>query len=308
MQASDFLKKMGLHEKEAQLYLLGLSLGTQATSLFAKKLNLPRSTTQLYLLNLAKQGYMTKSMRAGVQFFTSLPADQISSILNKHKVELEKREEEFYEILPELTARRNETTTIPDFTYYDGEDGIKAIYKDILEQKSELYLFQSPGDHYSESYGKFLEQHIRRQVQEGIHVRALTPKIPEFDVHFLLEYDKKSFVERRFTSLEELHLPGQILSYGDRVAIITGHQSRIRGFLIKDKDFSDTVKILFDYIWKKSLSEHKKVLKEANYQEDMKEVSPLVEQNDKEIADYYARTFREKIIENEHLNLNNKET
>lgn len=291
MQASDFLKKMGLHEHEVRLYLLGLSLGTQATSIFAKKLSLPRSTTQLYLLNLTKFGYMSKTVRAGVQFFTSLPPDHLENIITKRKDELQKREMELREVLPELSARKSELSQVPDVTYYDGEDGVKAIYRDLLEQKVDLLLFQSPLDHYTASFSKFLEKHIRKQVQEGIHVKALTPKVPDFSVNFLMQYDKISNVERCFTLQDEMNIPSQMLVYGDRVAIISGHTERMRGILIKDKDYATTMEILFKFIWSASKKIHNKIVMNddpLNYAEDVREMNI---KNNENVAEYITDIF-----------------
>src|SRR3989338_386223 len=101
------LKKIGLSDKEAKVYLAGLELGKASVQDIAKKAGVNRTTVYVMVGSLENRGLM-KTMKVGKRtFFVSENPDTFLDVLKKSKKEIEEKEMEIKEILPELKSLYN---------------------------------------------------------------------------------------------------------------------------------------------------------------------------------------------------------
>ena len=96
------LKKYGLSEKEAKIYLTLLEMGKSAVSDIAKKAGINRSTTYVIIEALIEQGLVNTSEENKVKRYTATPP---SNLIRTIEETIEKQNEllnEVNTVLPEL--------------------------------------------------------------------------------------------------------------------------------------------------------------------------------------------------------------
>lgn len=128
----NILTKLGLSEKEAEIYLTLLSLGTAAASSISRRLNIPRQTVYSILEKLVESGFIEQSDKRGVKQFFCDPSDLLS-VIEKQKTQLEKNKEILEKELPAIIASRKRSPSFPKIQYYEGEKGLKRLFGNILD-------------------------------------------------------------------------------------------------------------------------------------------------------------------------------
>lgn len=128
----NILIKLGLSDKEIEVYLALLGVGTSAASSISRQLNMPRQTVYSILEKLVESGFIEQSDKRGVKQFFCNPNDLLS-VIEKQKTQLEKNREVLEKELPLIMASRKRSPTFPKIQYYEGEKGLKRLFNNILD-------------------------------------------------------------------------------------------------------------------------------------------------------------------------------
>ncbi|MFH0770307.1 MAG: helix-turn-helix domain-containing protein [Candidatus Peregrinibacteria bacterium] len=129
------LKRIGLEEKEIEIYLAALTLKFARASDIARLAKQSRSHAYLMLRSLENRGLISELDRGKVLHFVAEPPESLLSYL-------EDREQEFRSIraiaegaLPQLKALTQPLVDQPRVTLLSGMDGMKKVYRHILREK-----------------------------------------------------------------------------------------------------------------------------------------------------------------------------
>jgi sugar-specific transcriptional regulator TrmB len=139
------LRKLGLKEKEVNVYLAALELGYTSVQNLARQANISRPTAYAIIRGLIKKGLMREIKRKGLikgekSAFTAESPDSLLGLLRVQKREIEEREREFIRIISILQSRyyltgQNEIRT------YEGPAGLKLLLDDFSQsQTNEIYF------------------------------------------------------------------------------------------------------------------------------------------------------------------------
>lgn len=134
------LRKLGLTDKEARVYLAALALGYTSVQKIARQAQISRPTAYEVIKNLEKKGLMSESKEAGKKYFVAESPDRLLGLLHIQKREIEEKEREFLRIIADVKnkyalAGKNAIKT------YQGENGIKLLLEDFLTTKAkEIYV------------------------------------------------------------------------------------------------------------------------------------------------------------------------
>lgn len=129
------LKKLGLTDKEAKVYLAALELGYAPIQDIAKKAAINRATTYVIMDSLIQKGIAAHFNKGKKRFFVAESPDQLLGLLRVQEREIEERKREFERILPELRTLHNLSENKPKVLYYEGVEGIRSIQAEILRSK-----------------------------------------------------------------------------------------------------------------------------------------------------------------------------
>jgi predicted transcriptional regulator len=140
-------KKLGLTEKEIEIYLAINSFGPCAVSLIAKTAGLPRQTVYSILQKLIQDGFVEQSDKQGVkQFFTN--PQRLPIVFEEKTRELIKNKLLIEKAIPELLAQQKRLVSLPKVVYYEGKVGLKTLLNGIID----LYK-QSPTEKEFRGFG-----------------------------------------------------------------------------------------------------------------------------------------------------------
>lgn len=127
-----YLAKLDFTEKEQKIFTVLAGLGVQPASVIAGRCNLDRVTTYKHLKKLAERGFVQTYVRDGVRCFGIEDFDAIEEYLRDHVEEYERLIDQLPMAMNILKSLKSEGDVIPKLQMFEGEAGIKALFRDIL--------------------------------------------------------------------------------------------------------------------------------------------------------------------------------
>ncbi len=237
------LQNYGFSEKEAKVYLTVLELWTSIASTIARRAELNRVTTYTILEDLKRDGIANETAKEGVKYYSVISPD----ILLK---QIEQKYESFKEKVPEMLALAEKFGSKPKIQFFEGLEGIKKMYGDLLTSTTEpISAFLG-----LESISLKLHEHLEKEflpqrVKLGIKARVISHAGEKNKIYKSM--DKKTLRETRMVKDVDFILHHEINIYGDnRVAIAMFNNEEMSAIIIHSKKFHDTLLSIFNFIWK----------------------------------------------------------
>ncbi|MDQ5911856.1 MAG: HTH-type transcriptional regulator, sugar sensing transcriptional regulator [Patescibacteria group bacterium] len=162
----DFLKKLGLSDKEIDVYKTLLPLGSVSASQIAQELNLPRQTVYSILERLVEQRFVKQSEKFGTKQFAADPEDLLV-VLDKQKRDIEENKERIIKEIPTIQALKQRSRNFPKFEYYEGKNGLKRLFESIID----LYKKEGFTDFKGYGVNKFADALDREYLQNFVEQR-----------------------------------------------------------------------------------------------------------------------------------------
>ncbi|MBP9718313.1 hypothetical protein KBD59_03385 [Candidatus Gracilibacteria bacterium] len=250
------LQKIGLTDKDAEVYLACLELGTQPASVIAKKASLKRPTTYLILEGLLKRGLVSEYNGANVKYFTAVSPDYLVNYVEKQKRELSQHQHELEQYLPQLHSLANPYTISPKVRFYEGVEGIERVMDDTLKSSTKIMCYSSTDSWFSRQDTRdYITQYGRKRVhQYKIPMRAmyldteLSRKYHEMD--YPRGADGTTLSEWRWFDKSVTELNNEINIYDNKVAIVTISRTELIGIIIESKEIANTHRAIFEEAWR----------------------------------------------------------
>lgn len=162
------LSDLGLSEKEAEVYLASLALGSSSILQIARTCGIKRTTIYSLVESLKQKGLLTAEIRGFKQYFVAEHPEKLELLL-------EEKRQKLTQTLPELTALYNLKGTEGVIKYYEGLPAIKSIYENLLKEMRphEDYLVMSKPDDWVKWDEEFFINFLfrRGELARGIDVR-----------------------------------------------------------------------------------------------------------------------------------------
>jgi len=132
------LRKLGLKEKEVQVYLAGLDLGPSSVQQIAKKARITRPTTYGIIKILEKKGLFIEAKQKKKRLFVAQSPERILGILRIQKREIEEKEREFIRIIAALESKYSKEKE--GIKVFKGKEGLRAL-EEIISFTSTPEIF-----------------------------------------------------------------------------------------------------------------------------------------------------------------------
>lgn len=227
------LEKLGLQEADIKVYLSLLKNGQSTATEIAQQTTLNRSHIYDKLDILIEKGLVSFVIKNNVKYFQASKPEKILEYVQEMQKNIER-------MMPELNKIQNLPKQQTIVELYQGKEGMKTVFKDVLREKKDYYVLGEEAK-FQEILPVFIKQFLR-------DVKEL--KIKE---HLLSKESLKNKIEKT-KNTEIKYLPDNFFSpvmtaiYGDKIAIFIWSEPLFT-ILIKDKDVSKSFKTYFDLLW-----------------------------------------------------------
>lgn len=239
------LEQIGLNSKEIMVYTACLKLGSSSVRKIAAEADINRGTTHDILKNLVKLGLVSYYHKDKRQYFIAEDPDRLNSLVEEKYHKLLETRGRVHAIIPQLKSIYNNSSGKPIVKFFEGYNGTRTILRDVLETCREngikQYFVYSTSGIRNIIY-KLYPDFSRDRVEAGIKVRVISMGSGG---------EKRGLDERKWLTQEESVSAYMILYNGNIAMITVDADAKPMGVIIKDKNFFELQKIIFDSVWAK---------------------------------------------------------
>lgn len=238
------LTNLGLTPEESKVYLAILELGGAFVSAIARRAGANRSSCYHTLQNLVKKGLVSSYQKGRVLHFSAEDPKRFLQIA-------EERMAHTKELIPQLLSLTNTLAFKPKIRFYEGLEGIKSIFEDVLTTKDEVLGYTNLRG-LIDLFPEYFKEYCHKKVRNGIRTRTICPATPE-GVDIINDYYPKKYdpnlLEILMVNPREFSLQNEIAIYGNKVAIMSLNKDELIGLLVESANFAGSMKSVFDLAW-----------------------------------------------------------
>jgi len=232
------LQQLGLSEKQAKIYLACLELGETSIKEMAEKAGIKRTTIYDIIDDMTNAGYIrTTSKGKKIKYIATEPEDLV--------IIIKKREALLKQIIPQLNSINNTSGLKPKILFYEGVDGLKKVYEDLLKYpNSQVYGWASDdaikllGDEWCQNY---IAKRAKKKIKENL-IYPLTKITGEYK-----REDKDHLRKSKTVDPEKYIFKIEINIYANKIAIASARDKI--GIIIESAPIAETMKMIFRMCW-----------------------------------------------------------
>jgi len=244
MEIKQKLEEIGLTGKKADVYLAILQLGKATVVQIAKKAQIKRPTTYDILEDLVAKNLISQSFAGKKRYFVAESPEALKSLLKK-------QEEKVNQLMPELTSLFNITPHKPKIRYFEGREGLRQIYEEILKMETKQQFYFGSIKEMTDVLGReYLEDWVKRRIKAGIVSHAIRIKSKELPIK---EWGAgKEFIrDLKFFPIDIKEDITNLLIFDNKVAIVSA-LAESYGLIIESNELAATLKYIWQVVWRVS--------------------------------------------------------
>src|SRR3989338_7677091 len=138
---ANLLIKIGLDEKEAEVYETLLSLGKAGMGQLLNKVSLKRGTCYNAVYGLKDKGLVNELEERGRKVFQVESPDRLAGVLKTNEQSLKEAEQTLIGSLPSLKSAYNLIMHRPNVRFFEGEEEVEQVRADSLTSSEEIYSY-----------------------------------------------------------------------------------------------------------------------------------------------------------------------
>ncbi|MFC1788172.1 TrmB family transcriptional regulator [Patescibacteria group bacterium] len=237
------VEMLGLKEKDLEVYLALLRLGTAPLRRLAEEASLNRGTVYDSLKRLLNVNLVSYVDSKTHRYFTAEDPQRLRGLATRQEVAIREAQLEISETIPELKEIIGQSEHRPAVRYYEGDAGVREILKDVLavteraeSKQYQVYSSEAVRDLIRAAWPGFTKQRISRHVQVKALAIGEGGQLAELSQRKWLSHDAGS--------------PTYIFIYPGKTAYVSvDSKERLFGVIIEDRAVSQTQKMIFDSLW-----------------------------------------------------------
>lgn len=226
----------GLSKKEFKTYQGLLSLKKATVLGLANVIRINRATLYRLLEKLIKKGLVSEIYEGKKRFFIAEDPNKLIRYINEQK-------QKITDILPNLKNIESKAAERPKIKFYEGKEGIKTLYNEILKERKEIVGFSLP-----DKLLRVIEYHptfVKKRVKLKIPIRLILPDTKVGRIR-----QKLGKVDLREVKLIKEFKPSEsmFLITGKKVVTFSLRHWYV-GVLIENKEIAEGLKAFFEAFW-----------------------------------------------------------
>ena len=242
----DDLKKglhdLGFSEKEAEVYLAMLELGPAPVQDISKKSGVNRSTTYVMIESLKRRGMVSTYEKGKKLYFSAESPDSLKMLLQDEMAELKAKQAKLEAALPRLEAIFNARDDKPSVRFFEGEQGLMQIRKEIVESGKPKWEFYAVDEALTEITRIGHEERV--EGTKKLTGRALFTVKPGFEVPY---FDIEG-VEIRALPYDQFAFSGDLALVGGKVYNLSMKTIGLT-IVIENEEMAEVVRTLYEAAW-----------------------------------------------------------
>lgn len=233
------LEGLGLSKQESAVYLAALELGSSSISDIAKKASIKRPTAYYIVESLLQKGLISRAPKGKRTLYT---AERPQVLLRNVRLQ----EEKLAQILPELEALQKTARNRPKIRFFEGKDGINAIYEEMFRTHHTMLAIGSLKDLFKiYSHAEF-QYWFKLLREHGGKIKDLLDYTPEAKAYSHADF-RKGLGPVKYLP-KDFELGTDMLIVGDKISLVSF--SAMVGMIIENPEVAKTQRQTFEFMWK----------------------------------------------------------
>ncbi|MFH0714207.1 MAG: helix-turn-helix domain-containing protein [Candidatus Diapherotrites archaeon] len=235
------LEDLGFTSNEIKVYLALLKLGSSGAGKILKSTGMHRAIVYDMLEKLIQKGIVSFVIQNNKKVFKAQNPKRLNDFIEEKKKKLGT-------ILPELSEIYQIPKIRTSTNVYEGKEGIKTIFEDIIKSKPKCYyVFPSFGG-ATEILPFYLAHFYNRTEKLGIRLKGILINTPQGRQRGK-EVGVYKNVELRYAP-KEFVSPATTYIYSGKVAFIIWSKESPMAILVENKNMYESFLNYFDVLWK----------------------------------------------------------
>jgi len=237
------LRRLNLSDNEQTVYLALLRDGQTTARVLTARTGLTRPSVYDQLKSLKKRGLVIKLDIENVTHFAAADLKHLEALLEDKIDHLEQSRDFLKAALPTLADSLK--TVDPKLRYFEGEDGMKQLLKEVMWHDHLTMRALWPDGELRAIYDeKFLHWFDDRRQKRDISIYSLWPQTTKPSDRLLF-----SSADDKQKSLPKKLQPSMgYLIFANKVAFISSNTEAF-GFIVESKEFRALQEMHFDALW-----------------------------------------------------------
>lgn len=237
-------RAIGLETRDKIVYETLYKLDKVSLRRIAQSTGMNRGTVYEVIKKLTSLGLVTFTQSGERRHYSAASPEVFLSLIRERRDQLQQLEASADDYIKSLESREPLPGAGYFASFYEGEEGVAAILRDVLQtvrnlEQKEYCVFSSrrASDYIYSNYKSF----SRQRAKQGIFVRVISDRPPT---------EKVVQAERRQLPSGREFLNGYTLIYGDKTALISvGEANRLSAVVITDNGVANMQRLVFEQLW-----------------------------------------------------------
>lgn len=247
----ELIASLGLSENEAKIYLALLELGPSLVTEMSRKAEVNRVSCYDVMEKLVKYNLVTyASGKHAKKRYSAMPPHNLFSFLERKQKREEKQLEELKNKMPELKMLYREPNR-PSIKFFEGTEGLKAIYAETLKSKSEILSVGDCEEWETPELAAWGRQYNRERAKLKIYERILVPESVKTINWFHNYSTTMKYTTYRILPKEKVNylFDSEINIFEDKIMIALLKKPNRMGILITSPQLANILKAMFEMAW-----------------------------------------------------------
>lgn len=237
----ELLTNIGLNQTQAKAYLALVRHGSLTPPELAKKTGETRTNAYTVLDRLVELGLAKKDESKKKLVYRVENPVALEKLVKKHRDDALAREKLVKDSMPALLNFFYTYSEQPGVRFFQGTQGIKDIYNDMLRTRQDIYLVRSLHDQDTMT-NEFYDDFRTRRAKLGIRTYMLSPTGSPKEVRPL---DDAAYKLIRINLPKDSYTsPVEVDIYGDKVAMISFGEE-VMGTIIESPQIAEAMRQIF---------------------------------------------------------------
>ncbi len=212
----EVIRKAGLSEAQAKIYFALLSKGVLSPAQVAKETGETRTNAYAVLSKLENMGIVKRGEGKKLVYEAAHPS-ALETIAEKRRRAAVKNEEALKANMSGLLDIFYAHSEKPSVKTFTGYDGIKEVYRDVVNTGETVYLVRTTKD---EKMTDFIMKYRTEMGKKGVKTLGLMPDTKGGRAFAGSGFDEKTLLDRVPMPKDDYTAPVTIMVYGSKVALV----------------------------------------------------------------------------------------